>query len=96
MENLSEKIRSRMENCNGFYEILSDLAGVPYNSSFYNAAAEGGFDIDLMYNIGEDSFETCIEGEGELFEMNFNMIMIGTIYAYSEQNLIRLVEEYLD
>ena len=84
-----------MEDCNGFDQLLSDLAGVGYESMQYNEAAAGGFDLDLMYNICEDSFETCIEGEGELFEMNFNMIKIGTICANSEQDLIDLVEEYL-
>ena len=84
-----------MENCNGFDEILSDLAGVRYNSSFYMDVAAGGFDLDLMYNVGEDSFEVCIEGESKLFEKSFNMKMIGTICAYSEEDLIDLVEEYL-
>ena len=85
-----------MENNNGFDQLLSDLAGVGYESMEYNEAAEGGFDLDLMYNVDEDLFEVCIEGEGKLFEKSFNMKMIGTICAYSEEDLIDLVQEYLD
>jgi hypothetical protein len=96
METL-EKIQNRLENENGFDNLLADLAGVPdYYTEEYNEAANGGFDFDLMYDADEDCFSKCNEGEGRLFEQSCNMILIGSVSAKFVEELEQVVENYIE
>ena len=97
MKNL-EKLKNRLENENGFDELLAEMAGVDdYYSENYNKSAGDGFDFDLMYDIDEDRFSYTKRGEGALFEQYYNMIKVGDLEdAIYKETLVQAVEYYIE
>ena len=96
----TEKIRAKLENNNGLYLLLEGMSGVKdyYSDEWVKAIDErgGGFDFDLMYDADENEFASCIEGQGELFEQCYNMILIGTVSAQCVEDLELTIEHYLE
>ena len=93
----TEKIRAKLENNNGLDVLLADKAGVEdYYTEEYNEAAKGGFDFDLMYDADKNEFTSCIEGQGEVFEQQHNMILIGSVSAECVEDLELTIEHYLE
>jgi hypothetical protein len=92
-----KKLKNRLENENGLDCLLADLANVEdYYTEEYNEAAKGGFDFDLMYDVDEDKFCKCNEGEGKIYQQFYNMLTIGSVEAHSVEDLIIVIEYYIE